>query len=126
MCPCVLSILKEGECCLMIKSNDPNVNELMETKGPYDSVVSMLESLGGCENIVSCVKKSARKSRMAQSLFVMRCRYGISQEELADQIGCSVDQISVIETACDDDITIAILFLYVVSLYEIVLEKDVE
>jgi transcriptional regulator with XRE-family HTH domain len=45
-------------------------------------------------------------------LFALRCQAGLTQDELAERVGCAQSVVSRIENACDDDLSVGDLLRY--------------
>lgn len=67
----------------------------------YQSVSQMIEALSENPDFVKEATKHSAERELVAHLFALRCAQGISQEEMAKQLGCSQGRISKLEATTD-------------------------
>jgi len=72
----------------------------------------MLEALGADDGTRQEYAALADRTRLSRLLFALRCRAGLTQDELAQRVGCAQSVVSRIENASDEDLTVGDLLRY--------------
>lgn len=72
----------------------------------------MILRLSGDEAFKQMALKTIREKQVAKLLFILRCKEGLSQKEMAEKVGCSQSRISKIETSRDEDLSVKDLLDY--------------
>ena len=70
-------------------------------KKRFQSVSQMIEALSENPDFVKEAKKHSAERELVAHLFALRCARGVSQEEMARQLGCSQGRISKLEATTD-------------------------
>jgi len=78
----------------------------------YRSVSEMVRELSDDQEFADRFDREAAKRSLAQKLFSMRCAYGITQAEMAKQLGCTQGRISKLEHSPYDAIKVGDLMAY--------------
>ena len=78
----------------------------------HANVAKMLTALGAGEGVCQEYVALAERTRLSRLLFSLRCRAGLTQDELAERVGCAQSVVSRIENACDDELSVGDLLRY--------------
>lgn len=78
----------------------------------YSSVADMLNAVSDDKKFNETVQKEIQTRQLAKTLFAMRCKAGISQQELAEKLKCTQGKVSKIEHSLDMDISFGDLVRY--------------
>ncbi|HET6881457.1 MAG TPA: helix-turn-helix transcriptional regulator [Pirellulales bacterium] len=70
-------------------------------KKPFQSVSQMIETLSENPDFIKATKTDAAERELVSRLFALRCANGVSQEEMAKELGCSQGRISKLESTTD-------------------------
>jgi transcriptional regulator with XRE-family HTH domain len=94
-------------------------NETLEKKGSikpgrtrYKSVTSMLQQDGANDDMIRDVTALFRESRITRQLVALRTAAGLTQDQLAEKMGCSQGCISKKESGLDSELDIETLRAY--------------
>jgi DNA-binding transcriptional regulator YiaG len=82
----------------------------------YSSVADMLNAVSDDKKFNETVKKDIQTRQLAKALFAMRCKVGLTQQELADRLNYSQGKVSKIEHSLDTDICIGDIVRYTSAL----------
>jgi len=82
----------------------------MKKRG-YGSVTEMAKALGG-KKFGKEVEENIKENQLSKHLFIMRCKAGVSQKEMAKRLNCTQGKISKIEHTCDANMKIKDLMAY--------------
>ena len=72
----------------------------------YKNVVGLINALSSNEEHKEAIKNEIARKGLAKFLFALRCEHKLTQEELAERIGCTQSRISKIESSYDEDLSV--------------------
>ncbi len=72
----------------------------------------MLTALGAGDALRQEYAALAGHTRLSRLLFSLRCRAGLTQQDLAERVGCAQSVVSRIENACDEELSVGDLLRY--------------
>jgi len=82
----------------------------------FRSVTEMVDAVVTDKAAATRIKTAIDDRRLCRLLLVLRCRADLSQEELAERMGCSQSQISRMENGKDAAVSVADLLAYAKAL----------
>ncbi|MBL4883694.1 MAG: helix-turn-helix transcriptional regulator [Planctomycetaceae bacterium] len=80
-------------------------------QGEFASVSQLVDSFGD-EELSSAVNERIYSRQLISRLIVMRAKANVSQQDIADAMGCSQSRVSKLERGIDDNITVGDLGIY--------------
>jgi transcriptional regulator with XRE-family HTH domain len=93
---------------MRISKSYPNV-----TKGSHQSVSEMVSDLLGDDpDFVKQFENRLAERELVKALTIARCRAGLTQEQLAEKMGCGQSKLSKLESGIDSDMRIGDILAY--------------
>ncbi len=80
------------------------------------NVRELLKRISTDDEFIENVQNEIKNRTVSQFLLQIRCEHNLTQNQIAQKIGCSQSRISKIETSCDDEISIDDLLSYAKAL----------
>jgi len=81
----------------------------------FSNVTDLLKGTGIDKSLIERVRKDISERQVSKTLFLMRCKAGISPEDMAKKLKCSVDEINDIEHMRNNEITLSTIVDYCVA-----------
>jgi transcriptional regulator with XRE-family HTH domain len=78
----------------------------------YSGVTEMVRDLVDDQDFAADFEKHLASRQISKKLFVLRNTLGMSQKDIADEIGCTQSRISKLESGADEDLRVGDLFAY--------------
>ena len=78
----------------------------------FSSVTEMVDSVVGDESLVESIDKQVSSREVVSALATLRVAHGVSQSQIADELGCKQGRVSKIENGVDTDLRLSHLAAY--------------
>src|SRR4051794_34643767 len=78
----------------------------------YGNVVDMMRDLAGDRGFANSLADHLAERRLLTQLIAMRAARGLTQQQIAERLGCSQGRISKLEASADGDLDLRTLLTY--------------